>query len=391
MDMRNIIGLINKQIDINGFSPQKIERTVANMQQLGTNDSHDAQKVFAQNLQAKGISFDSNLIAKITEKAKIDELADKYFANFIKIFDGKTQEEAKAILIKILDSDDFEFIKAFSLNMRTIDKKSQALKKILNENNYNSLYSNFVNHYKKYIQSLLDDKNVTVEKLYSIRPDWTVDALAKKLDFNNPFSIGEIPSNFISKEGYEKLTLYLRDNNYAKANKIPDFIANGKTYEISALKDGQSKNGVFKIKHGEKEYILKLSTPVTSDLGTLERLSCKAYPDRTPFMDYYLTYNKCKNAPQLYYSTYNPDKKICSTLYEFIDGEGAKMPKIESDLDDLKSLKVNFTDTVGDNNVIYKDGIAYVVDNDNSYTTIPSEISPWCQWVAGLFKNVCFN
>ena len=108
-------------------------------------------------------------------------------------------------------------------------------------------------------------------------------------------------------------------------------------------------------------------------------------------MDFYLTYNNCKNAPQLYYSTYNPDKKICSTLYEYIEGEGVKMPKIESDLDDLKSLKVNFIDTVGDDNIIYRNGTAYVVDNDNSYTSIPSEISPWCQWVAGLFKDVCFN
>ena len=77
--------------------------------------------------------------------------------------------------------------------------------------------------------------------------------------------------------------------------------------------------------------------------------------------------------------------------YEYIEGEGVKMPKIESDLDDLKSLKVNFIDTVGDDNIIYRNGTAYVVDNDNSYTSISSEISPWCQWVAGLFKNVCFN
>ena len=54
------------------------------MQQSISNESLETQKVFTQNLQAKGISIDSNLIAKITEKAKIDELADKYFTNFIK-------------------------------------------------------------------------------------------------------------------------------------------------------------------------------------------------------------------------------------------------------------------------------------------------------------------
>lgn len=389
--MRNVTRLINKQVDINGFLPQKTERTVANMQQSVSNESLETQKVFAQNLQSKGISIESNIIAKITEKTKIDELADKYFANFIKVFDGKTQEEAKAILIKILDGDDFAFIKAFSSNMRTIDEKIKTLQGLLGESNYRSLYFNFVTHYKKYIQNLLDDKNVSVEKLYSIRPDWTVDSLAKKLDFNNPFSIGEIPNNFISKEGYEKLILFLRDNNYSKADNIPDFVANGKTYKITALKKGQSKSGVFKLQNGEKEYVLKLGAPVTSDLDTLKRLNCKAYPNRTPFMDFYLTYNNCKNAPQLYYSTYNPDKKICSTLYEYIEGEGVNVPKLESDLADLKALKVNFTDTVGDDNIIYRNGTAYVVDNDNSYTSISSEISPWCQWVAGLFKNVCFN
>jgi len=339
------------------------------------------QKFYACNLPALGVSFKGLALSKITDKAKIDENADKIIEKFYEFLSCKPSDEALQYTLKAISKDNFKIIEALTINLRTFDSKIEKLKNIIGQSNFESKFSpEFQQNYKKYLDKLWNDEKVSLEDMISLRPDWSFSKVQKKVDFKKPFTLGKLPESFGTAEEFNSLCNYLTmqaGKLKEETHNIPDFCVNNRTYKIKRFMDGMNKEGVFLVEENNKKYVIKTTKTSYIDSESIGDSSPdNAYPSRAVFVDSYLTNNNCLNTPKLYFYEFNPVQKRNRTIYEYIEANGDVNP-VQCKLKDMEALKVSFNDTYGTNNILMQNGVPKCVDNDDSMVNIPLNLFVW--------------
>lgn len=225
--------------------------------------------------------------------------------------------------------------------------------------------------YDRFITNLEQRKNITVDDLLKISPDWHLHSL-KTMFKNENFSFGKLPEEFQQLGDYSHFAEWINQQNYNdKESLLLEY--GGKFMAVTRINEGKSGKIPYLIEFGTgpdtKRYILKVQQSWGCDTPyAKENL---AYKSDSAFMnaqmDYYLTLHNCKNSPKFYYFDY----KSNSGLYEF--QEGNKVSGIENILDankrlkDLNQLGIYYNDACSCN-FIEKNGVLKVIDiGDSSF------------------------
>lgn len=225
--------------------------------------------------------------------------------------------------------------------------------------------------YDRFITNLEQRKNITVDDLLKISPDWHLHSL-KTMFKNENFSFGKLPEEFQQLGDYSHFAEWINQQNYNDKERLL-LEYGGKFMAVTRINEGKSGKIPYLIEFGTgpdtKRYILKVQQSWGCDTPyAKENL---AYKSDSAFMnaqmDYYLTLHNCKNSPKFYYFDY----KSNSGLYEF--QEGNKVSGIENILDanrrlkDLNQLGIYYNDACSCN-FIEKNGVLKVIDiGDSSF------------------------
>lgn len=377
--MRNIIGLINKQIDKSSFVSKNLEKVEGNVSQLLPSEVVDTQKVYAQNLNSLGITVRKNFSS--FDKAQIDSNAQKFVTKFFDFLQTQSPQKATEYVLTLLNKKNFKLVEALSLDIRKYDERITQLKNIVGEENFNTkVLPVFKQNYLKYLDKLWADEENTLDYLFSLRPDWSFKKVMTKMDFTKIKEFGKLPEKFISRE--HSFALFNHLSSLCKMPKsqtlnIPDLCINGMKYKIYRFTDGSNKEGVFLVNNGHKEFVVKINKAPYMDSEIMPDGRINAYPSREIFLDYYLTKNNCKDVPKLYYYKFDPNNKSNIAIYDYVKPDETITQNQKVRLDDLEKLKVKFNDTMGTNNIIYNAGKPYCVDNDDSIISMPFDLYNW--------------
>lgn len=224
--------------------------------------------------------------------------------------------------------------------------------------------------YDRFITNLEQRKNITVDDLLKISPDWHLHVL-KKLT-NDNLSFGKLPKEFKELGDYSHFAEWVNSQN-CKSHEPLELEFSGKLLEVTRMSEGKSGKTPYLIifkNNPDKKYILKVQQSWGADTPyTKENL---AYRSDSTFtnaqMDYYLTLHKCENSPKFYYYDY----KSNSGLYEFIPGKGVQGLRniLEANklVKDLNRLGIYYNDACGCNFIVQEDGVVKVIDiGDSSF------------------------
>ncbi len=339
----------------------------------------EPQKIYAQNLNAIGVAIRKNFSA--FDKAQIDSNAEKFITKFFDFLQTQSTKKATEYVLTALNKNNFKFVEALSIDIRKYDDRITWLKNIVGEENFNTkVFPVFKQNYSKYLEKLWSDERVSLDYLFSLRPDWSFKKVMTKMDFTKTREFGKIPENFI--DGEHSSILFNHLSSLSKIPKsqtlsIPDLNINGINYKIHRFTDGANKEGVFLVNNGNKEFVVKINKAPYMDSEIMPDGKIKAYPSREIFLDYYLTKNNCTDVPKLHYYKFDPDAKSNIAVYDYVKPDEIITQNQNVRLEDLEKLKVRFNDTIGTNNIIYKDGKPYCVDNDDSIISMPFDLYNW--------------
>lgn len=215
----------------------------------------------------------------------------------------------------------------------------------------------------------------SLEELIKVRPDWAPDKIVAKyqsLHGLDPVKLGKIPKTMGSKKCFNMIAghlyKYATENAYSdEPFEIPPLRAGNRTYTFKPVTKGRTaKLPVITTDDRGRKYMIKIDPsgiegPLNFQLADSVALQA--------VIDYYLTANNCDNAAKLLYF----DEQYNTALYEYVDGESNSLDfstensTLDTIIPDFYKLGMTFTDTIGEDNILWRGNKNIIVDTGYSY------------------------
>jgi hypothetical protein len=378
----------NKQ-ETNGLNESFINSVSEHISDSGVvfmdKNAKDAYKEFEQEYGAKNISGNVIVSLENYKNRILDKPAQKLNAlNIIKNHNNPhiSQEDYTKALYNITSDEKQSDAFIATINKTPQDgiKNAQKLMDKMGKENFSQWYfaeNGYYNAYERYTKKSFK-KAKSVDDLFKIMPNWGPWKLQEKYSSlnktNEPFKVGQLPSDF-GKEGMsDALIKKLRSGKDFKA-KI-----DGNVLEFKTLQGGYLHNKyIYSVKSPTQEYILKLGR---IDFDSLNKKTKKKTEKLSPYESEILQKNCYLQADSVYldfcvdkYLQMNGNKSVPAVHYYDHKNHLAIYEKVGSSKDDL--FQTNYIDherTRLDDNTPLFDGLAEmgIQMNDRTYRNILS-------------------